>query len=136
MRIHRKKLSVKPSDLDALNHVNNVRYLEWVQEISGEHWEVLAEAEWKVRYFWVVRSHEIEYLKPAVSGEPLELETFVNSSRGPLSERVVIIRHAVTGITIARCRTQWCLLDRKSESPARIPEGILKCFQTGEGNPI
>lgn len=135
MKAHRKKLIVGPSDLDALEHVNNVRYLDWVQEISGEHWELWAEAEWKERYFWVVRSHTIEYLKSAVSGDQLELETFVENTRGPLSERVVNIRHSETGNTIARCRTQWCLLDRKTEGPVRIPDRIRYCFESGEENP-
>ncbi len=126
---------MRPSDLDALNHVNNVRYLEWVQEISGEHWDLLAETDWKDRYFWVVRSHAIEYLKSAISGDLLELETYVKSSHGPLSERVVTIRNAQTGNTLARCRTQWCLLERKTKGPVRIPEGIRNCFEEGDGNP-
>ena len=136
MKIHRKLLTVEQSDLDALNHVNNIRYLEWVQEISGEHWELLAEPEWKTRYVWVVRSHAIEYLKSAVAGDPLALETFVQGSHGPLSERVVTVRHSQSGKTLARCRTQWCLIDRESESLVRIPEAIRLCFEGGNGNPI
>ena len=135
MNSHRKTLKVGPGDLDALNHVNNVRYLEWVQEISGEHWELQAKTEWKERYFWVVRSHRIEYVKSAVSGDQLELETFVKDSRGPLSERVVAIRHSETGNTITKCHTLWCLLDRRTERPVRIPEDIRKRFEESEGNP-
>ncbi|MDO9039698.1 MAG: thioesterase, partial [Lutibacter sp.] len=31
-------LIVKQNDLDALNHVNNVTYLQWVQNVAEKHW--------------------------------------------------------------------------------------------------
>ncbi len=31
-------ISITPEDIDFLDHVNNVVYVRWVQEISTAHW--------------------------------------------------------------------------------------------------
>jgi len=38
---YEKTLTVVTEDLDELAHVNNVRYLDWIQDISKEHWNAL-----------------------------------------------------------------------------------------------
>ena len=128
MKRHTRQITVGPEDLDALQHVNNVRYLEWVQEISREHWAELTQPEWEARYFWVVRSHHIEYLRAAVAGDRLILTTFVPEVTGPLSRRVVEICQAGSGVLVARCETQWCLIDQATKRPSRIPGPIRDCF--------
>ena len=128
MKRYFKHITVEKDDLDALEHVNNVRYLEWVQEISREHWKELSNPDWDARYFWVVRSHHIEYLRSAVAGDTLTLTTFVPEVTGPISRRVVEICQAGSGERVARCETQWCLIDAATKRPARIPEAIRTCF--------
>jgi len=123
-----KHITVGAADLDALQHVNNVRYLDWVQEISREHWSELTRPDWEARYFWVVRSHHIEYLRAAVAGDHLTLTTYVPKVSGPLSHRVVEICQAGSGELVARCETQWCLLDQATKRPLRIPGPIRECF--------
>ena len=38
MKTYSEAFDVVPNDLDDLNHVNNIRYVEWIQEISKRHW--------------------------------------------------------------------------------------------------
>ena len=45
MKVLEKKILVSKNDLDDLNHVNNVVYIQWIQEIAKEHWEKLASNE-------------------------------------------------------------------------------------------
>ena len=45
MAYHQKSIRVSAQDLDDLQHVNNVRYLEWIQDISKEHWQLKAPVE-------------------------------------------------------------------------------------------
>ena len=129
MKRFEKRLIVTPDDLDDLQHVNNVRYLEWVQEISREHWKELSEPLWDSSYYWVVRSHHIEYFRAAQLGDALLLTTFVPDVTGPLSRRIVEISRAHGGVLLARCETQWCLIDAVSNRPCRIPEPIQRCFE-------
>ena len=50
------------SDIDNLNHVNNIEYLKWVQKASTLHWESLSNKELNKKFLWVVLRHEIDYL--------------------------------------------------------------------------
>ena len=36
------KLKVEAQHIDTLMHVNNVVYLQWVNDISEKHWDILA----------------------------------------------------------------------------------------------
>lgn len=128
MNTYRKNIIVAHEDLDALEHVNNIRYLEWVQDISKEHWEQLSRPGWDMRYLWVVRSHTITYHRPALLGQTLLLTTYVPEVRGPVSRRKVDMVLAGTGEKIAECLTEWVLLEARSGRPTRIPEEVRKAF--------
>ena len=128
MNTFKKSITVTDGDLDDLKHVNNIRYLEWVQEISRAHWEVLSLPQWKGRYLWVVRSHQITYHQPALLGQTVQLTTYVPEARGPISRRKVDMVLENSGSKIAECLTEWVLLDATSGKPTRIPEKIRKVF--------
>ena len=49
------------AEIDAQNHVNNVAYLQWIQDIAVAHWQTAATAEQLENYTWVVIRHEIDY---------------------------------------------------------------------------
>ncbi len=68
-RICVKQLSVGENAIDAHGHVNNQDYLRWMEEIAIEHstaqgWPM--ERYLKSGASWFVRSHSIEYLRPAL----------------------------------------------------------------------
>jgi acyl-CoA thioester hydrolase len=128
MKKYHKDLVVTAVDLDALQHVNNVRYLEWVQEVSKEHWEELALPGWDDKYLWVVKSHAITYHRPALEGMVLRLSTSVPEARGALCRRVVEVEEKNTGLRIADCTTEWVLLDRNGGRPIRMPEEVRLAF--------
>jgi len=80
---------VKKEHIDQLNHVNNVQYLQWAQEIAKSHWNHLIATLDEPLGVWMVRSHQVEYRLNAAKGENIKIETHVSSVRGPLSNRVV-----------------------------------------------
>ena len=122
------EIEVAPEHLDQLLHVNNVQYLEWVQQVAREHWNTLTRPEWEADFAWVVRSHEIEYLKSAALGDRLRVETYVPELRGPFSVRITEFTLPGADSRIATCRTRWCLLKKPGFSPARIPDSIKAVF--------
>lgn len=129
MKTYTLQKTVAQTNLDDLNHVNNVQYLYWVQEMAQLHWESVCEPEWAERYIWVVRSHHIEYFKPAVLGDVLELTTYVRESAGPISVRIVEFRKAGSPEITVSCTTRWCLLDADTFRPLRIPEDLAERFR-------
>ena len=124
--------TVVREDLDELEHVNNIRYVQWIQDISRKHWEAVVDPALRSALVWVVRSHHITYHRAAILGDSIVLSTQVESFRGPLSDRTVEMTHAKTGELLVSARTQWCLLDAVSLRPIRTPESIIKLFSRPE----
>lgn len=117
---------VESKDIDRLNHVNNVIYLEWVNEISKLHWEELAKEHVQDDY-WVVRQHVIDYFKAALINDELTISTWVGISKGPLSERFVEIKLGDT--LLVKVKSIWCLIDAESYKPKRITEEIIRLLK-------
>ena len=118
---------VEENALDALNHVNNVVYLQWVNDISEKHWNLLAGQEIKEKYFWVVLRHELDYMNQAFLGDEITVLTWVGESSGVKSIRNV---HVYKGETILlKARSTWCLLEVKTLRPTRIKEDILSLLK-------
>src|SRR5210317_1697863 len=125
MQIYEKSINVSHSDLDELNHVNNVRYVQWVNDIAKFHWTKKATNEMLENYFWVLLNHNIEYKSSALLNDVVRLKTYVSQSEGVKSTRVVEMRMAKTNLLLARSETIWCLMDMVTKRPTRIPESII-----------
>ncbi|MDM9631920.1 acyl-CoA thioesterase [Robiginitalea aurantiaca] len=122
-------VTVAPEHLDDLNHVNNVQYLEWVQQVSKAHWQKLSLPEWDMHYIWVVHSHLIRYHQPAFLGEELVISTFIKAAKGAKSERHVHITRKGMEPPLVTCETIWVLLDAKSGKPVRVPAEMISALE-------
>lgn len=125
---HRKEIVVRDEHIDSLGHVNNAVYLQWILEIAGEHWFALASAEDQAKYRWVVRRHEIDYLKPAYLGEQLSITTWVDEMGGAQSLRRVQIRRG--NDLIMNSLTKWILIDAKTGNLLRVPEHLSRLYHS------
>ncbi|APG59969.1 acyl-CoA thioesterase [Christiangramia salexigens] len=123
--IFEKSIVVEAKHLDKQNHVNNVQYVQWVQDIAEEHWETKANKEQKSNYVWVVVRHEIDYKKEAVLNDKISLKTYVGETTHVTSVRHVIIKNEATNKLLVQAKTTWCLLDSITKKPAKI-SGELK----------
>ncbi len=75
MSVYSKLIVVRTEDLDELQHVNNVKYVQWIQDISREHWESVVDKEITNQMVWVVRNHNITYFEGAMLNDSLQLST-------------------------------------------------------------
>ncbi|WP_127137938.1 acyl-CoA thioesterase [Flagellimonas oceanensis] len=128
MKTYSEVFDVVPSDLDDLNHVNNIRYVEWIQDISKKHWMHVTSEETQESMVWVVRNHNITYHKSAVLGHTILMNTYIKSNKGPISIRIVEIKNKATDELLVKAVTEWCLLDAKTFRPKRVPEEIEALF--------
>ena len=115
---------VEEQHIDALNHVNNVVYVQWINDISGKHWQKITTKVLDEKYFWVVIRHEIDYVNQALLGDKITIFTWVGESRGVKSVRHVQIQKGDE--VIVKAQTTWCLIDSKTFKPTRIKEDILE----------
>ena len=113
-------ITVQPSDIDGLGHVNNVVYLRWMQEVAGAHWEAAAPAELRSRVVWVVVRHEIDYKAPAFVGERLLVRTWVGEPTAATWERFIEISRVEDGKLLARGRSIYAALDPATGRPRRV----------------
>ncbi len=125
-KVHQYKISVSPDDIDQMGHVNNVVYLRWVQEVAESHWFGVADKEYTEKYLWVVLRHEIDYLKPALPGDELFGETWIETLEGARSIRLVEIKRGDE--VLAKARTTWVMLDSQTGRPARVPVEMQQQF--------
>ena len=104
---HIYTVTVSEQVIDTLNHVNNVEYLNFVQDAAEKHWSILSTREIDEKFVWVVLRHEIDYKKAAKLNDLLEIKTWIGESSGVKSERFVEIRK--DNALIAKAKTIWWL---------------------------
>ncbi len=121
------KIVVEEGHIDNLNHVNNVVYLQWVNDVSEKHWKVLAVNGLIEKYFWVVLRHELDYHNEAFLGDELTVTTWVGVSKGVKSVRHVEIHKADK--LLLKAASTWCLIDAKTLRPTRIKGDILDVLE-------
>tara|TARA_X000001036_G_scaffold295649_1_gene274830 strand:+ start:837 stop:1244 length:408 start_codon:yes stop_codon:yes gene_type:complete len=118
---------VKQKHLDEFNHVNNVQYLYWVQEVAQAHWDKLNEK--KSIYHegsWIVRSHKIEYKNFTNLNDKIIISTYVKNAEGFLSERIVTIKLKKSKKILIKCITKWCFVQLNTLKLKKIPQKILE----------
>lgn len=124
---------VQPDEIDRLGHVNNLVYLRWGLDAAVKHsdhngwdfdrYQIISAA-------WVVRSHQITYLRPAMLGDQIEVVTgIVELSRVTCQRRYLIERVDPTGRTrLAEASTDWVFIDTQKGTPRRIPPEVIEAF--------
>lgn len=127
MEIYQTERIVKASEIDELNHVNNVVYLSWVQDIANKHWSFLTKNNPQENYVWMVIRHEIDYKSQAVLDDKITVKTWVGETAGVKSTRHVEIFKNTT--LLAKAQTTFCMLDAKTHKPARITESIINLLK-------
>ena len=123
MTVFQTNYLVEASHIDELNHVNNVVYLQWIQDIANLHWTQLKKGVDTAAYAWVVIRHEIDYAGQALLGDAIVAKTWVGKTGGIRS-----IRHVEfykENKLIVKAQTTFCLVNSKNFKPTRITDQLL-----------
>lgn len=123
--------TVHEGEIDGLGHVNNVAYVAWMQSAALAH---SAEQGWPPEAYarlgagFVVRSHRIDYRRPAFLGERIVVRTWVASMKKVSSVRRYHILRAGDETRLATAETDWAFIDYASGAPVRIPQEVACAF--------
>lgn len=131
-RIHEHAFRVSPGDIDRLGHVNNVVYLRYAQDAAVAHWRAAVPEGLRDTLVWVVRRHEIDYLRPAVADDELVARTWVGAGSGATLERFIEIHRPGDGETIVRVKSVWVALDPATMRPRRVAGELRAYFEAGD----
>ena len=121
-------LRVADADIDRQGHVNNVAFVRYIQDGAVAHWRSVASVEVQTAFTWVVRRHEVEYLRPAFAGEELLLRTWVGEPSGATWERFTEILRTGEDKPLVTARTVWVLLDAATGRPRRVDPAMVAQF--------
>ncbi|RXG24527.1 acyl-CoA thioesterase [Leeuwenhoekiella aequorea] len=122
-------ITVPPEAIDNLGHVNNVIYLQWVQDVAEAHWQHNSTDEMLQIYAWVALEHTIKYHAPAFEGEQITIETWIEKFEGVRSFRRTRIYRPADQKVLATAITNWCLLNMETRKPLRVPEGFAAYYE-------
>ncbi|WP_435254855.1 acyl-CoA thioesterase [Tenacibaculum sp. A30] len=122
MNVFEQKHIVTANEIDEYNHVNNVVYVQWMQNISDAHWKELSKKATNIDYVWFVIRHEVDYKNQAVLGDEVTLRTWVGKTEGIKSIRHFEIYRGET--LLVKSQTTFCLLDATTKKPKRITKEV------------
>jgi acyl-CoA thioester hydrolase len=124
-----KSFIIPRSSIDENGHVNNVAYVQWMQDIAVEHYTAIGGVTAQgPDATWVVREHKIEYFLPAFAGEEIEMRTWVENLRRVRSLRKYEFVRKSDGRTLVQGETDWVFVDIKTGTPRAIPQEVSNVF--------
>lgn len=126
----RRTRTVEERDCDVLGHVNNLRWVRWLIELSDAHAEALGfpfEACREQGGVWVVRHQDLHYHRGAAPGEALTESTWISELRGARSTRHTRFEGPAGDLRF-ESTTLWAFVDVKTLRPRRVPEEIRERF--------
>ncbi len=120
------RIGIVPDDIDFMGHVNNARYLGWVQDAVLAHWKSLAPPDAVARYLWVALKHEITYRKPAFLEDDVIADVVLERVQGARSFYETVIKRGEE--VLAEVKSSWCCVDAQTLRPSRIAADIAERF--------
>lgn len=128
-------LVVGDDDIDELGHASNVAYVRWIQDVAVAHSAAVGldfEAYRAIGAVFVVRRHEVDYLRPVLRGERLELRTWIHTVMAAKCQRATTIVRVADGtqpeVTVARALTTWGYVELTTGRPVRIADRVKTAF--------
>ena len=128
--VYHYEFSVPAEAMDENGHVNNVYFVQWMQDVAIRHYESIGgiPATQALGATWVVRSHHIENLGPAYAGDVLEVSTWIVTLRRVRSLRRYEFQRKSDGKLLVRGETDWVFVDAASGRPIPIPTELAATF--------
>ena len=130
-------LKVRYSDLDTMNHVNNAKYLSYLEEARIDYFRQLTDyPQNRSRFDYVVARVDISYLAPLELGDSV----IIHSRVAKIGKKSLEIHHAIEGVRedekflAATAVTYLVSYDSEKKSSVPIPEETKKLITRFEEN--
>lgn len=132
------EILVEDVHIDRFGHANNVVVLQWIQDVAEAHSSAVGfsiPAYERIGAAFVVRRHEIEYLRPSLRGDRLSIRTWVPEAKRISCTRATEITSLDSGQLVTRAETTWVFADLRTARPVRITDEIRTAFGFGANGP-
>ena len=121
---------VLPEHIDPNNHLNNIVYLQWMQDVAIEHVKAnkvfdLTESQGLT---WFAKKHTIEYLSQGFLGDDIAVVTWVESITKISTFRKYHIYRKSDKALLCKADTLWVMINAHKGRPAKIPTELVEIF--------
>lgn len=124
--------SVQDKDIDALGHVNNVVYVQWMQDVATAHVDALGlglKQYLELKHAMVAVEHQGQYRKAALLGEQLVLRTWLSDLNGLYSTRQYVFYRPSDQSIIFTGQTKWACVEIATGRPKRLSPSFTQAYQ-------
>ena len=127
---------VVEDDIDQMNHVNNLQYLRWCLKAAVAH---SAHVGWPTERYveagagFIVREHKIKYKVPAVLGDEVVIQTWIDSLKKYSTVRKYKILRLADNRKLVEAETNWVHVNFETLELTRIPAEIKDAFRPQVG---
>ncbi|WP_445432487.1 acyl-CoA thioesterase [Chryseobacterium indoltheticum] len=121
--IFEKQIKITEEYIDLNNHVNNVQYVKWVEEIAAEHWDSVKHKLDFQDDIWMLLDHHIQYKKQVYLGDIITIKTYPKSPEGIRQPRKV--EFYCNDVLVVDSLTLWVFIDKNTQKIKRLDENWL-----------
>ncbi|NHB64981.1 MULTISPECIES: thioesterase family protein [Acinetobacter] len=125
-------LKVQPEHIDRLGHVNNVVYVQWMQDVASAHIEQLGlglNEYLQLKHAMVAVEHHVQYRKAAFEGDELILRTWLSDLNALYSFRQYAFYRPQDQNVLFTGSTQWACIEIASGRPKRMSPSFTQAYQ-------
>ena len=135
------KIQVKPEHIDVLGHVNNVMYIQWMQDVAAAHIEILGlglEQYLQLKHAMVAVEHHVQYRKAALEGEEIILRTWLDDINALYSFRQYAFYRPKDQSILFVGNTKWACVEIATGRTKRMSPSFTQAYQpiSKELNPM
>lgn len=121
--IFETQIQVTQQHIDANNHVNNVQYVHWVEEIAGAHWDFVKHKTEFPDDIWMLVDHHIQYKKQVYLGDVITVRTYPKPPEGIRQPRKV--EFYCNDVLVVDSLTLWVFVDKEKQRVKRLDANWL-----------
>lgn len=126
------QIKVKPKHIDILGHVNNVVYVQWMQDVASAHIETLGvglEQYLEMKHAMVAIEHYVQYRKAALLGDDIILRTWLYDINALYSFRQYAFFRASDKSLLFTGNTKWACIEIATGRPKRMSPTFIQAYQ-------
>lgn len=125
-------ITVKEQDIDVLGHVNNVKYIQWMQDVAEAHIETLGlgvQHYLALKHAMVAVEHHVQYRKAAFLGEHIVLRTWLDDLNALYSFRQYAFYRPADRSILFVGQTKWACIEITTGRPKRMSPSFTQAYQ-------
>jgi acyl-CoA thioester hydrolase len=125
------EFAVVDRDVDMLGHASNVSVVRWIQDAALAHSTAVGldvEAYQRLGAIFVVVRHEIDYVRPALGGDAIDVRTWVPNVMSAKCFRHTEFLRKTDGQMLAKGITTWAFIELATGRPRRISAEVRAAF--------